>query len=106
MKYSIEYISTFHTDMLQTMINLEEYPQKAQRIFAKLDKALANLANMPEMYPIYEDFPIFRKITIEDYSAFYMINKHDRVIEIHRLLYSRMDIKRHLTSVLQDYNFQ
>jgi len=104
MKYRIEYISTFYTDVLQTTINLEEYPQKAQRIFAKLDKNLTNLANMPEMYPVYEDFPVFRKITIEDYSVFYIINKHNRVVEIHRLIYSRMNIKRHLTSVMQNSN--
>jgi len=98
MKYRIEYVSTFYNDILQAAIKLEEFPQKAQRIFAKLDKALTNLANMPEMYPVYEDFPIFRKVTIEDYSAFYVVNKSGSVIEIHRLIHSRMDIKKHLLS--------
>ena len=94
MTYRLEYISTFYTDVLQVIKNLEEYPQKAERILSKLDKILINLVYMPEMYPVYEAFPIFRKIAIEDYLTFYIVNKRDRLIEIHRLLYSRMDIAK------------
>jgi toxin ParE1/3/4 len=71
---------------------LEEYPQKAARIFAKLDKQLAGLKKMPEMYPLYEGFPSFRVITIEDYLVFYTVNKRSKAIEVHRLLYGGMDI--------------
>ena len=96
MMYKLEYISTFHTDVLQVIDFLEEYPQKAQRIFSKLDKILGTLTHMPEMYPVYEDFPLFRKITIEDFLVFYTINKQDRLVEVHRILYERMDIPRQL----------
>ena len=90
--YKLEYISTFHTDVLQVAENLEEHPQKALRLFSKIDKILSNLVAMPEMYPVYEDFSVFRKITIEDYLVFYIINKQDGIIEVHRLLYGKMDI--------------
>jgi len=96
MKYRLEYISTFHTDVLQVIENLQEYPQKAERIFSRLDRILINLVDMPEMYPVYEPFPVFRKITTEDYLAFYIINRQDNVVEIHRLLYAKMNIPEQL----------
>ena len=96
MTYRLEYISTFHTDVLNVVGNLEEYPKKANRLFTKLDKILNNLINMPELYPVYEEFPVFRKIVIEDYIAFYTINERDKLIEVHRLLYDRMDIPEQL----------
>ena len=96
MKYRLEYISTFYSDISQVIINLGEYPQKAKRLFAKLDKKLNGLTKMPEMYPVYEDFPVFRKITVEDYLVFYTVNVNDKLIEVHRLIYGRMDTLQQL----------
>ena len=96
MMYKIEYISTFYADVLNVVNNLEEYPQKAKRIFERLDKILKGLGQTPEMYQIYEDFPIFRKIIVEDYLVFYIVNKRDKIIEVHRLIYARMDMKKQL----------
>ena len=92
MKYRIEYISTFYADVLATAEALAEYPKKAARIFAKTDKILGNLGEMPEMYPVYSDVPSFRFFAAEDYLVFYKIKKQSGLIEIHRLIYGRMDI--------------
>jgi plasmid stabilization system protein ParE len=96
MKYKIEYISTFHADVLSVNEVLAEYPSKAFRIFAKIDKVLWNLIEMPEMYPVYQDVPSFRFIVVEDYLVFYKVKKPGRIVEIHRLLYGRMDIPAHI----------
>ena len=50
--YRVEYISTFRTDVWHTAEVLTDYPSKAARIFAKIDKLLKPLETMPEMYPI------------------------------------------------------
>jgi len=97
MKYRFEYISTFHSDIAEVTSNLEEYPQKAKRIFKNIDKKLLYLVDSPELYPIYDDFPVFRRIVVEDYLVFYSINEAQKVIEVHRLIYGRMDIIAHLT---------
>jgi len=94
--YRLEYISTFYADISNIAEILSDYPEKAERIFLKLEKALKGLTNMPEMYPVYDHFPIFRKITIEDYVAFYIVHKHEGLVEVHRLLYEGMDIPAHL----------
>jgi len=92
MKYKIEYISTFHADILAVNRFLAEYPRKAARIFAKADKAIMNLRTMPELYPVYHDVPAYRSIVIEDYMVFYKVKKQERLVEIHRLIYGHMDI--------------
>ena len=92
MKYKIEYISTFHADILLVNEILAEYTRKASRIFAKMDKAIANLQDMPEMYPRYPDAPSYHYIVVEDYLVFYKVKKQARLVEIRRLIYSRMDI--------------
>ena len=97
MAYRLEYISTFHSDILEAELSLQDYPQKAQRIFEQLDRKLSRLADNPKMYQIYEDYPEFRKIVVEDYLAFYAINERDRIVEIHRFIYGRMDIVKQLS---------
>jgi plasmid stabilization system protein ParE len=95
-KYRVEYISTFHVDVLAVTAFLEGYSKKAARIFAKVDQALWHLKKMPEMYPVYQNVPSYRFITIEDYLVLYKVNKQDEVVEVHRLLNSRMDIPTHI----------
>ncbi|MCL1885027.1 MAG: type II toxin-antitoxin system RelE/ParE family toxin [Defluviitaleaceae bacterium] len=90
--YKLSYISTFHADVAQVVAALDESPRKAARIFFKLDKILANLVLLPEMFPVYEDFPIFRKIVIEDYIVFYTFDRLSGLVEVHRLLYGGMDL--------------
>jgi len=102
----LEYISTFYSDITDVASFLEEYPQKAKRIFEEMDKKLSNLVDNPELYPIYEDFPIFRRIVIEDYLAFYTIKEQAGIIEIHRLINGKMDVPSKLSVEANDYNRQ
>ena len=96
MSYKIEYISTFYTDIQSVLDFLAEYPGKAARIFAKADKSISNLEEMPEMYPVYVDIPSFRFIVVEDYLVFYKFIQESGIVEVHRLLYGRMDIPEHM----------
>jgi plasmid stabilization system protein ParE len=92
MTYKIEYISTFYEDILAVNRFLAEYPTKAARIFSKADKNILHLRAMPEMYPVYQGIPAYRIIVVEDYVILYKIRKQERLVEIHRLVYGRMDI--------------
>ena len=96
MTYKLEYISTFHADISNLAENLHEYPAKAKRIIETLDKKLEALAQSPEMYQVYDDFPIFRRMPVEDYLVFYIVNERDRTVEVHRLIHGMMDISKQL----------
>ena len=97
MAMRLEYIFTFFNDIAEVTTYLEEYSQKAKRIFEKIDKKLSNLLTNPKLYPVYENFTEFRKIVVEDYLVFYKISENSNVIEVHRLIYGKMDIPNHLT---------
>jgi len=65
--------------------------------FEDMDRKLSNLIDNPELYPIYEDFPEFRRIVVEDYLVFYTINERTENIEVHRLVYGKMDVPKQLS---------
>jgi addiction module RelE/StbE family toxin len=94
MKYKLKYSSAYHFDLLETALRLEDYPGKAKRVFEKLDKSLNAVTHMPEMYQVYGDFPIFRKIVVEDYLIFYIVREQDKTIEVHRLINGKMDLPK------------
>jgi len=96
----LEYISTFYADIANVESYLKEYPQKAKRIFEETDKKLSNLINNPKLYPVYEDFPVFRRIVVEDYLVFYIINERANIIEVHRLIYGKMDVPKQLSDCI------
>jgi plasmid stabilization system protein ParE len=88
----MEYISTFYAEVSLIADYLAEYPQKAARIFAKIDKTLLNLEDMPELYPIYRYAPSYRFFTVEDYLLLYKVKHQDKIVEVHHLFHGRMDI--------------
>jgi len=96
MSYKIEFIATFHSDVHTVVDFLSAYPIKVARIFAIADKSISNLKEMPEMYPVYLDAPSFRFIVVEDYLVFYKFIREIGIVEVHRLLYGRMDIPEHM----------
>lgn len=97
-KYRIEYISTFYDDVVDVTVFLDQYPNKAARIYEKLDRSILRLKDNPKMYRVYQDFPFFRVIVVEDYLAFYTVDDEKHLVEIHRLLYGGMDIPAQLSS--------
>jgi len=96
MSYRIEFISTFYNDVQTVLGFLSDYPGKAARIFAKADKSISNLKEMPEMYPVYMDVPSFRFVVVEDYLVFYKFIQESGIVEVHRLLYGRMSLPEHM----------
>ncbi|MDR2903782.1 MAG: type II toxin-antitoxin system RelE/ParE family toxin [Clostridiales bacterium] len=92
MKYRLEYISTFHAEMPPIADYLAEYPRKAARIFAKIDKMLTSLEDMPELCPVYRYASAYRFFTVEDYLVLYKVKHQDSVVEVHHLFNGRMDI--------------
>ena len=97
MNCNIEYLSSFYSDLESITNFLSDYPKKAERVFQKADKSIGYLKEMPEMYPIYPDIPLFRFIVVEDYLVFYRFIEELNLVEIHRMIYGRMDIPVHLS---------
>ncbi|MCL2171877.1 MAG: type II toxin-antitoxin system RelE/ParE family toxin [Defluviitaleaceae bacterium] len=91
-KFKVEITPAFESDLRRFEHNLEAYPRKIARITAKIHKSLLLLHAMPLIYPVYLDVPKYRKIVIEDYLVLYTVDKRKNLVEVRRLLYSRMNI--------------
>ena len=56
-------------------------------------KFQTNVKKMPEMYPVFEYYPLFRAaVLIYDYILFYEIDKAANTINIHRILHGSRNI--------------
>ena len=96
MKYKIKYLPIANKDILAIDEALAEYPGKAKRLFQEMDKKLKLLEDMPHMWSYYSDNLKYRKMILEDYLLFYLVDDKAREIRVYRVLYSRMDIPPHI----------
>ena len=85
-------------DLVEIDETLANAPHKAAKFFSSLDKQAFLLKTMPLMYPIYDDVPFYRKMVVLDYLVFYTVNESAETIDIHRIIYARMDIKNRLAN--------
>ncbi len=97
-KFRLRYLPMADIDLIEIDEALGEAPVKASKFFSMLDKHTAILVSMPLMYPVYDDFPIYRKMLVLDYLVFYAVNESNGSIDIHRIINGRMDIAKQLSS--------
>jgi plasmid stabilization system protein ParE len=72
------------------------YPGTPGKFLSSLKKQLRALADMPYMYPVWEDNPVYRKMLVQkNYLVFYKVKDEEKTIEIHRILPGSWDLARH-----------
>ena len=66
-------------------------PSIAYKYAELIKNELQTLEYSPERYAIIDDDIVkeleFRKLIIKNYIAFYKINKKEKIVEVHRILY-------------------
>ena len=98
MIYSVEISEQAENDLR----NIYEYihtflqlPDNASRQLSKLEKAIYKLDYMPERYQLYQKEPWFsrglRKMPVEHYNVFYVVQEDKRKVVIIRILYFRQN---------------
>ena len=96
MKYKVKYLPSLARDIHRISEALEEYPEKAKRLFQEMDEKILRLEDMPLMCPIFHARPKYRKMALEDHLLFYTVDTSRHEVKLHRILYSKMDAARHL----------
>jgi plasmid stabilization system protein ParE len=99
MKYKLEYLPVAEKDIrgiAMYIANELKAPVAAANLVREIRKKANNLRDMPYMYREYRGEPqnetIYRAMPVKNYIAFYTVCEDSRTIEIHRVLYARMDI--------------
>jgi len=96
MKYKISYLPIANRDILRISEALEEYPNKAKKLFQEMEKRIKNLEDMPYSHPAYHLRPKYRRMILEDHLLFYVVDDNEKKVMIYRVLYSKMDIPKHI----------
>ena len=93
-KYEIKFLSTAYRDIAEVISDTSEVADSwAAKFVDELERHVDNLETMPKMYPIYEDMPEFRKMNVIGFLAFYTVDDKAGIVEVHRIINSRMDVK-------------
>ena len=70
-------------------------PSIANKYAELINNEIQTLKYMPQKNAIIDDDIVkrleYRKLIIKNYIAFYRINEKDKIVEIHRILYSASD---------------
>ena len=90
------YLPSFNRDIILAEANFMDFPGKAAALFGALDKKLRRLAETPAMYPVFEPYPVYRKMVLLDYLVLYAVAEAGKIIYLHRLLPGRTDIDQQL----------
>jgi len=96
MKYKVKYLPRADRDLIEINEVLAEYPRKAVRLFQEIDRKVRGLEDMPRMWPVYQPRPRYRRMVLEDYLLFYIVDEPKHEVYVYRIIYYRMDIPRQL----------
>ena len=71
-------------------------PQAAERFYQAVVKTLDLLKQNPCMYPLYPDEKLnamgFRFVTVGNYLIFYLVNEHETIVTIVRIVYGKRNL--------------
>jgi len=93
--YRLEYLPSAETDILEIDVYLYEHSSAIADKFAdSIEELTETLLCYPFMFPVYEDDPYFRHMTLPyKYRLFYHVDEEAKVIKIYRILHGMMDVK-------------
>ena len=98
MRYNLEYLPIAERDIRGIAMYIAQElcaPVAAANLVREIRRKANNLRDMPYMYREYHGEPnnetIYRVMPVKNYIAFYTVCEERKTIEIHRVLYARID---------------
>jgi len=99
MRYELEYLPVAEKDLrnaaMYIAIDLKS-PIAAANLMRKIRKKADALRKTPYMYREYYGEPgnetAYRAMPVNNYLVYYVVNEDSKTVEIHRVLYVRMDV--------------
>ncbi len=93
-KYDLRYLDTFYADVAEIVLYMEErLVSPAQVLTPIFDRIVKELPSAPYLYPTYLEDMRFRKMVVEKYLIFYVVDDENLVVRIHHLWHSKRNIR-------------
>ncbi len=100
-KYKINYLPVAKEDITDIILYISEHlsaSKAAMDLLESLDASISLLQDFPYAYKLFRMIkPIdeeYRLLPVKNYAVFYVVREHEKIVEIHRVIYSKMDINR------------
>lgn len=99
-EYKIVIEKTAENDLIGILTyisNTLHEPNIAKIIYASIKKEILSLNMMPYRHAVVNEEPYLsmgvRKIPVENYTAFYVVDENEKAVHIFRILYNRREWK-------------
>ena len=99
-EYKIVIEETAENDLISILNYISDTlhePNIAFRIYGSIKKEILSLNKMPNRYAVVNEEPYrsmgVRRIPVENYTAFYIVDEKQNVVHIFRILYNRREWK-------------
>ncbi len=97
--YEITYLPIAEQDIAEIIIyisNQLKAPKAAIELLDAFDHSIMLLQEFPYTHKIYRlTKPLeeeYRLLPIQNYAVFYVVRERDKIVEIHRVVYAKMDL--------------
>lgn len=97
-QYKILVSESYHRDLRNIIHYIShslDAPYTAANLLDEIEKAVKNLAVMPERFALVDDVYLraraFRKCSVKNYLLFYKVNKERKIVLIHRILHTKQN---------------
>lgn len=98
MKYNVVIEKTAENDLIEILDYITDTlkePKVASNIYRLIKSEILSLKEMPFRFQIVNEEPFrsigVRRISVKNYSAFYVVDEEDRIVHIFRILYNRRE---------------
>ena len=97
MTYKIKYLPLAVQDLNDIARYLSGfYPKTASRVLKEMRDKITKLGDNPKMCEIYPLDSVYRKMVVDQYLVFYLVNDYVRTVEIHRILRGSWNLPQYL----------
>ncbi len=97
--YKIIYLPIARQDITEIVLYISgqlKAPQAAVQLLDAIDHSISLLAEFPYSHKLFHPIrPLdeeYRMLPVKNYVVFFVVREQPKIIEIQRILYSRMDI--------------
>lgn len=96
--YEVHFTNKAEQDFMEILLYISETlkePVIAARLYDTLKRHVQSLDHMPLRYAVVEEEPYrtygVRKIPVENYTAFYIVEEEHKKVHVLRILYNRRE---------------
>lgn len=101
MSYKITFLPIAEQNLQEILLYIADQlksPQAAVELMVALEKAIALLDQFPYAHPIYPLIKAldgeYRLLPVKNYAVFYLVKEPEKVVEIQRIIYAKMNFSR------------